>query len=147
MLQRLVLTLLPLVVSFAVASKPGTMYERLRKPSWTPPPIVFPIVWTVLYLSMGYASGIVASSVGLWSLPMLAYAVQLVLNVSWTPVFFGSGAFRTALTILRALIVAVIATTVLFWRTDPGAGALMLPYLGWLGVAHELNRSVVTLNP
>lgn len=146
MLQRLVLTILPLAVSFTFADQPGDMYRRIKKPTWTPPPIAFPIIWTALYLLMGYASSRVAASTGLWSLPLLAYAVQLVLNVSWTPVFFGKGEFARALAILRALVVAVVVTAALFWRVDSVAGVLLLPYIAWLGVAHELNRSIVALN-
>lgn len=147
LLQRLVLTVLPLLVSFTVADKPGEMYQQIKKPAWTPPPLVFPIVWTALYLMMGYASSRVAASAGLLSLPLLVYAVQLVLNVSWTPVFFGKGDFTLALTILRALVAVVVVTAALFWRADVLAGVLLLPYLVWLGVAHELNRSIVALNP
>jgi len=146
-MQSILLSIAPLIVSFAVARQPGPRYDTIRKPEWTPPPIAFPIVWTILYLSMGYASARVAGASSLWSLPMLAYLIQLALNVSWTPVFFGRGEYATALTILRTLIVAVVITTVLFWRVDWIAGALLLPYLGWLGVAHELNRSIVRMNP
>lgn len=147
MLQSIALTTLPLLISFSLSSQPGERYDAIQKPSWTPPPIAFPIVWTTLYLLMGYASARVAGAVGLVSIPMLIYAFQLVLNVSWTPVFFGQGKYAQALTILRALIIAVIATIVVFWQVDATAGALLLPYLAWLAVAHELNRGVVRLNP
>ena len=147
LLQHLILTVLPLLVSFTIADKPGAMYQQIKKPTWTPPPLAFPWIWTVLYLLTGYASSRVASSNGLLSLPLLMYAVQLILNVSWTPVFFGKGDFKLALTILRALVVAAVVTTALFWRADVLAGVLLLPYLIWLGVAHELNRSIVALNP
>lgn len=147
MLQSILLTVLPLLISFSLSSQPDTTYNSIQKPSWTPPPIAFPIVWTTLYLLMGLASARVAESVGLVSIPMLIYAFQLLLNVSWTPVFFGQGKYAQALTILRALIIAVIATIVVFWNVDTIAGALLLPYLVWLGVAHELNRGVVRLNP
>lgn len=147
MWQTPVLTVAPLLLSFAVAQQPGDMYDAIAKPDWTPPPYVFPIVWTFLYLSMGYASARVAGTVGLVSIPLLVYLVQLMLNVSWTPVFFGQGDFTTALTILRALLFAAIATTVMFWNVDTTAGVLFLPYIGWLLVAHELNRGIVRLNP
>ena len=147
MLLPIVLTLFPLLVSFVLAKPPGPRYERLAKPSWTPPPVVFPVVWTVLYLLMGYASARVATTIGLWTVPIAAYAVQLLLNVSWTPVFFGRGDYAAALTILRGLLVAVVWTTIAFWRVDPASGALLLPYIAWLLVAHELNRGVVDLNP
>jgi benzodiazapine receptor len=145
-MQALLLTLAPLLVSFAVSSRPGVEYSSLKKPAWTPPPIVFPIVWTCLYLGMGYASARVASVTGLVSLPILAYVLQIVLNISWTPIFFGRGAYAKALTVLRYLIVVAATTMYLFWQVDRAAGLLFVPYLAWLGVAHELNRAIVSMN-
>jgi tryptophan-rich sensory protein len=118
MLQSIALTVLPLLISFSLSTQPSERYDAINKPSWTPPPIVFPIVWTTLYLLMGLASARVAESVGLVSIPILIYAFQLLLNISWTPVFFGQGKYAQALTILRALIIAVIATIVVFWNVD-----------------------------
>jgi tryptophan-rich sensory protein len=146
MVRSLVLTALPLLISFSLSSGPGERYNAIKKPTWTPPPIVFPLVWTTLYLLMGYASARVAGTAGLLSIPILLYALQLILNISWTPVFFGQGKYRRALTILRVLILAVLATMVVFWQIDTTAGILLLPYLIWLGVAHELNRNIVRLN-
>ena len=147
MIKTIVLTAAPLLMSFALARQPGDAYDSIQKPAWTPPPYVFPIVWTCLYLAMGYASARVAGVAGLFSLPLLVYAVQLALNVSWTPVFFGRGDFSTALTILRGLIIAATATMVLFWNRDTVAGLLFIPYILWLLVAHQLNADIVDLIP
>lgn len=148
MIQSVALTLAPLLTSFAIASQPGAMYETIKKPDWTPPPIAFPIVWTVLYLSMGYASTRVADATGsLWSIPMIVYWIQLALNISWTPVFFGKGKYATALTILRVLLAAVLVTAVLFWQVDTTSGLLLVPYIAWLFVAHALNWWIVDNNP
>jgi len=146
-LQTPALTVAPLLVSFIVASQPNDTYDAIKKPDWTPPSYVFPIVWTILYLSMGYASARVADRVSLMSVPMLLYAIQLALNVSWTPVFFGLGEYAQALTILRVLIAAVLVTIVAFWQVDQVAGLLLIPYLAWLGVAHGLNSGIVAMNP
>jgi benzodiazapine receptor len=146
MLRTIFLTAFPIVVSGIFATKPGISYESIRKPSWTPPPFVFPIVWTILYILMGFASSRVVDIAGFASVPAVLYFVQLVLNLSWTPVFFDRGDFSLALTILRALILTVFATTVAFWRVDTIAGAILVPYIAWLAVAHELNRSIVNSN-
>lgn len=147
MIQTIAVTLAPLFLSFLASSRPGVSYQALSKPSWTPPPLAFPIVWTVLYLLMGYASSRVLRTEGWLSWPVALYVVQLVLNISWTPLFFGQGNYVGALWLLRALVVVVVATAVLFWRADTTAGLLLLPYLAWLMVAHALNQEIVRLNP
>eukprot|EP01032_Pedospumella_encystans_P039032 gene39032-biopygen32561 len=63
-----------IVIVFAAASsgalfKPGVWYENLRKPGWTPPKWAFPVVWSILYVMIGYAGWLVWTTVG-WSLPM-----------------------------------------------------------------------------
>lgn len=146
-LPTILLTGAPLLISFFLSQQPGQLYETITKPSWTPPPIVFPIVWTTLYLAMGYASSRVVERIGLVSIPILLYIIQFVLNIMWTPVFFGQGDFPRALAILRTLMITVVLTTVSFWSVDTVSGSLLLPYIVWLCVAHELNRSIVSLNP
>lgn len=120
-----------------------TTYETLAKPAWAPPSYVFGPVWTVLYGCMGYASYEV------WrqghDVPAL-YWVQLSLNLMWTPIFFGLGSLRGACLVITALLGAVIATTVNFWRVSKLAGALMVPYCVWTGFATALNISIVFLN-
>lgn len=145
-IQSIALTILPLLISFSLSTQPDSRYDTINKPTWTPPPIMFPIVWTTLYILMGYASARIVNTVGLLSFPMMLYTIQLILNISWTPVFFGHGKYGEALTILRVLVIAVLATAVAFWRLDTVAGVLLIPYIAWLSVAHELNRSIVTLN-
>lgn len=122
-------------------------YATLSKPAWNPPAWVFGPVWTVLYILMGLAARRVVLRTGLLTWPMLLFAVQLTLNVAWSPVFFGQKKPRRALLILGALVVAAIATAVAFGRVDRTAGWMLAPYLAWLLLAFSLNRAIVVQNP
>ena len=126
--------------------QPGDWYRGLAKPRWTPPDWLFPVAWTVLYLSMSAAAARVAmlpdtgQALALWS-------VQIALNTLWTPVFFGLRRIGAGLVIIFLLWLAVAATMVAFWQHDAIAGALFVPYLVWVTVAGMLNRSVWHRNP
>src|SRR5690242_18006448 len=80
-----------LAAATGVLFKPGEWYERLRKPSWRPPNWLFAPVWTALYLMIAFAGWLVWRSAGLGvaGLALTFYAIQLLLNAAWTPVFFG----------------------------------------------------------
>jgi tryptophan-rich sensory protein len=126
--------------------EPGAWYRSLDKPAWTPPNIVFPIAWTVLYILMAVAAARVAA------LPdsgqaLAFWALQIALNTLWTPVFFGLRRMRAGLVVLVALWLAVVATAVAFWRLDALAGAMLLPYILWVTIAGALNLSVWRRNP
>jgi tryptophan-rich sensory protein len=126
--------------------EPDAWYRRLDKPRWTPPPVVFPVAWTILYLLMSLAAARVGSLPGSGQAAAF-WAVQIALNTLWTPVFFGLHRIRAAMVVMVSLWLAVAATMAAFWRLDPVAGALMLPYLGWVTLAGALNLSVLRRNP
>lgn len=78
--------------------------------------------------------------------PLGAYAVSLALNFAWTPLFFGSHRVGAALADISALWVTVAASAALFSRVNATAGALLLPYLGWVTFAAALNLRIWQLN-
>lgn len=125
---------------------PGDWYDRLRKPSWTPPNWLFPVAWTTLYLCMAAAGARVAVSEGN-SVAMALWALQIALNGLWTPVFFGLRRMKLGLAVLAALWASVLATTLALWMVDWLAGLLFVPYLAWVSVAGALNLAVIRLNP
>ena len=125
---------------------PGQWYERLRKPSWTPPNWAFPVVWTTLYLFMAYAGARVAVLPGN-GIAMALWSLQIALNGLWTPVFFGLKRMRLGLIVLIGLWIAVAATMIALWSLDRIAGLLFVPYLIWVTTAGALNWSVLRLNP
>ncbi len=125
---------------------PGPWYDRLEKPSWTPPNNLFPVAWTTLYLLMAGAGARVALLPDN-GLAMAFWALQIALNTLWTPVFFGLRKMRAGLAVLAALWLAVAGTLVSLWQVDWVAGAMFVPYLMWVSVAAALNLAVLRLNP
>ncbi len=124
-------------------------FDSLAKPSLYPPPQVFGIAWTALYILMGVAIALVLSARGAWwrGRAANAFLVQLVLNLAWSPVFFGMHQITAALVIIVAMDVAVIVTIWLFWKVRPLAAWLMLPYLAWILFATALNWQFLVANP
>jgi tryptophan-rich sensory protein len=111
--------------------------------------MVFGLVWTALYILMGLSLAMVASARGAeWRLAALAaFALQLVLNLAWSPLFFGGHQIVAALALLVVLDIAVIATMVLFRLVRPVAALLLLPYLAWILFATLLNWQFHVANP
>jgi len=123
-------------------------FDALRKPSFMPPGWAFPVAWTTLYILMGIAVARVIAGEGPRRQSALTlFVLQLLLNLAWSPVFFGLHRARAGLIIIAAMILLVAITTTLFWRICRAAGALMVPYLAWLCFAASLNAAIVRLNP
>ncbi len=127
----------------------GESYAGLYKPLLAPPGWLFPIVWTALYLLMGYASFLVLTAEA--SGPrrrraLTVYGVQLGLNLLWPLFFFRLGWTLFAFVWLLALCAVVLLCRLLFRYIDRRAGDLLLPYLVWLFFAAYLNLGVAILN-
>lgn len=129
--------------------RPGDWYERLKKPTWRPPNRVFAPVWTVLYVMIAVSGWLVWREVGFAgaALPLAVYAIQLVLNAAWTPLFFGLHRPDLGFVAIVLLWLSIVATIVLFTPIHAGAALLLLPYLGWVTFATALNFAVWRLNP
>jgi benzodiazapine receptor len=124
----------------------ATWYAGLARPAIAPPNWVFAPVWTVLYILMAYAAWRVWRTTGLKSIEMLAFGVQLVLNLAWIAIFFGLHQISAALGEIVLLDLAILYTLLLFWRRDGVAGAVLLPYLAWSGFATLLTHAFWKLN-
>lgn len=124
-------------------------FAGLEKPAIYPPPATFGIVWTILYLLMGIALAMVVTARGAAGrgLAIAVFAVQFLLNLAWSPVFFGMQLLVPAFYLLLAIDVAVLLTVVLFHRVRPLAAWLLLPYLAWVLFAAVLNWQFVQANP
>lgn len=132
----------------ATAHSLGSWYEGLHKPAFNPPQWIFGPVWTVLYLLIAVAGWQVWRRRGLTSVPaaLWVYALQLLLNLAWSFLFFGARRIGLALGEVLVLLAVIVLNTVLFWRIDELAGVLLLPYAGWVGFASLLNAAVWRLN-
>lgn len=142
---------IPLAVGGLSALVSGGMsdYAALNRPPLSPPGWVFPIVWTVLYLLMGYASYRIYTSNATAEqkrTALLLYGAQLVLNFLWSPIFFGLEWRLVAFVVLVALWVLVALTLRTFSRIDETAGDLLLPYILWITFAAYLNLGTYLLN-
>ena len=127
----------------------GSWYDALDKPAWTPPGAVFGIVWTVLYLMMAVSAWLVARE-GLERpdvrRALLVYAVQLVLNLGWTALFFAAERPGWAILEIAALFVMVIVTIVTFRPISSTAAWLLVPYTAWVAYASSLTIGIATMN-
>jgi translocator protein len=127
--------------------QPGAWYASLAQPAWAPPDWVFAPVWTVLYFTMGVAVWLVWKERGFTARTALAiYFVQLALNAVWSWIFFGLQRPGLAAIEIVTLWLAIIATIVAFWQIRPLAGALLLPYAGWVTFAAALNMAIWQMN-
>ncbi|MFB9313485.1 TspO/MBR family protein [Nocardioides plantarum] len=127
------------------ASSAGSTYDALDQPSFAPPAWVFGPVWSVLYVLIAIAGWLVWQRVG-WDRSLTAWAVQLVLNAAWTPLFFGADRYGLALVEIVVLLVAVAVTIALFWTRRRTAALLMAPYAAWVAFATALNAAIWHLN-
>ena len=123
-------------------------YKLLEKPALTPPDIVFPIVWTILYALMGIGAARVyltpPSEDRTHSLRL--FYLQLAANFLWSLIFFNLQAFGFAFLWLVFLWVLVLLMTQSFSKVDKPAAWLQIPYLLWLTFAGYLNFMVWMLH-
>ena len=152
---RWALVCVPVVLFLGILS--GTMsgsgadeawFAALRKPMGYPPPAAFGLVWSVLYIMMGVALAIVLAAAGARGrgLAAVVFAIQLIINLAWSPLFFGMHRITGALVDILLLDVAVVATIVLFARIRPSAAWLLAPYLAWILFATYLNWAILQDN-
>ncbi|MBQ7294742.1 MAG: tryptophan-rich sensory protein [Clostridia bacterium] len=123
-------------------------YKMAEKPAFTPPDIVFPIVWTILFLLMGISSArIYLSPVSVHrSRGLLIYVLQLAANFIWSLLFFNLQAYGLAFFWLIFLSVLILLMIIVFSKTDKIAAYLQIPYLLWVSFAGVLNYMVWMLN-
>ena len=125
--------------------QPGSWYDELKKPGFTPPNWVFPVTWTVLYICIAVA-GARAAPLDTTGHAMAIFAVQIAFNTLWTPIFFGLHNTKAGLVIIGVLWLSVVATCWQFWTLDWLAGLLFVPYIVWVSIAFALNFEVWRLN-
>lgn len=150
--KRLLICLaIPLIVGGLATLLSGGMgdFALLNKPPLSPPRWLFPIVWTILYLLMGYASYRVLES----GKPgedvekaLAVYGIQLFLNFLWPVFFFGFRWYWGAFVILLLLLAAIVWNARAFSKLDGTAGDLLIPYILWVSFAAYLNFGVAFLN-
>ncbi len=147
-----IVLLLFISAAFAAAAvgalfAPGAWYVQLAKPVWNPPAWIFAPVWTLLYISIGVSGWLVWRRTGLLAnAAFTAFTVQLLLNATWSWLFFGLHRPALAFADIVLLWVSILVTLLLFWRVTWLAGAMLIPYLAWVSFATLLNWTLWRMN-
>lgn len=124
-------------------------YVTLNKPSFNPPNWLFGPVWTILYILIAIAAYLVwqrRNGGELYKKARAAYIIQLILNFSWSAVFFGMHEVLGALVVIGLLWLSIIAIIYYFSKFNRVAAWLLVPYLLWVSFAGVLNLYIYLLN-
>ena len=125
----------------------GSMdYAMLEQPPLAPPPILFPIAWSILYTLMGISHGILQANRLSDRESESIYYAQLIVNLLWTVIFFVLKLRLAAFLWIILLDILVIVMAIRFYRRDKTAGLLQLPYIVWVLFATYLNLGIYLLN-
>ncbi len=125
------------------------LYSEINTPPLAPPAILFPIVWTILYILMGISAALVYTGEGSAARKRAAlttYGVSLVFNFAWSIIFFNMRAFLFAFVWLILLLFLIIKTIFDYKELRPVAAYLQIPYAAWVTFAGYLNFAIWILN-
>lgn len=144
--------------SLVTSTGPGSWYDEIAKPPFTPPSWIFAPAWITLYTLMGISLYLIWMEIT--SPPfqegkkkkqaqtaLLLFAGQLFLNVLWSFIFFGMQSPLYGLIEIILLWLVIMATMIAFWRIKKTAALLLIPYLLWVTFAATLTYSIFILNP
>ena len=156
-MQKIIKIVLVVLVCVSVGYLSGTVtresittwYPTLVKPVFNPPNWIFAPVWTLLYIMMGIAAGLVWTNEYEQKIVKKAlgfFAIQLGLNALWSYLFFGLHNPLLALIEIVLLWLMIFETYNQFKKIDKVSGFLMIPYLAWVSFATILNASIWWLN-
>lgn len=135
---------------FATQSSVKTWFLTIEKPFFNPPSWLFAPVWTLLYIMMGIAFGLIWSSdfkdKKTVKSAMIIFGIQLALNALWSILFFGFCNPLLAFIEIILLWLFILETIKVFKPIDGLASKLLYPYLAWVSFAAILNGSIWWLN-
>lgn len=121
-------------------------YKNLKKSKFTPPSWIFSVVWPLLYTMMFLALFIVLNTKKYNSHCIYYFAIQFILNIIWSPLFFNYRMIKLAFIDLVLIIYFTYLTYKEFFKINNHAGYLLLPYLFWLCFALFLNTYILINN-
>jgi len=136
------------IAEYSIGPRIDPWYRHIARPQWTPPGWVFSTTWSAFYLALALAAWFIWRCGGIAKnrLPLILFALQLVLCLGWSLLFFGLRSPPLALSDLLLWWVALAATTIHFGRRSKWAGALMAGCLVWVTFVGMLNYAIVRLN-
>jgi translocator protein len=136
-------------IAGGIATDIGPWYAALKKPGWQPPNWAFGPVWTTIF-----TLAVIAAVLG-WRaaqsdqdrmLIIALFALNAVLNILWSVLFFSLRRPDWAMIEVVMLWASILALIVLFWRFSPWSSLLLAPYLLWVSIASYLNLTILRLN-
>lgn len=123
------------------------IYMQISKPILSPPSVVFPIAWSILYVLMGISFGIVYKKRGeFYENAAKTYAFQLMVNFFWSIIFFKLRAFVFAFVWIVLLFVLILRMIYLFYKISKSAAYLQIPYAVWCAFATYLTLAIALMN-
>lgn len=151
----------PYVISILIALAVGGLsalltknsmaeYKNINQPPLAPPMVLFPIVWSILFILMGISSAIIY--INRDTNPreavsgLIIYALQLIVNFFWSIIFFNMSAYLFSFIWLLLLLALIIMMIIQFRKISPAAAYLQIPYMLWVIFAGYLNFMIYLLN-
>lgn len=137
-----------LLTGLATTDSISTWYSTLNKPSFNPPNYLFGPVWSVLYILMGISLYMILQTPksDMRTKSIVVFAIQLILNLSWSFIFFNAQSPLAALITIVILWIAILMMMIYFHQLSPKASYLQIPYLLWVSFATVLNAAIWYLN-
>lgn len=123
-----------------------TNYQTLIKPKLAPPGIIFPIVWTILYILIGLSYYLYKKNAKKNITEEIIYYIQLFINITWPIIFFTLNLRFLALIWVLILTILVYTLITLFIQKNKISAYLLIPYLIWCIFATYLNTGFFLLN-
>ena len=137
-------------ISALLTRESMNIYAELNTPPFAPPSILFPIVWSILYVLMGVSAAMIYMSKNATKLEredaLYLYGISLVINFSWSIIFFRFRTFLLAFFWLILLLFLVAKTIAAYKKINKTAAYLQIPYALWVTFAGYLNFSIWYLN-
>ena len=121
-------------------------YSTLVKPGFNPPDYIFPTIWIILYVSMAFAVWLIWINPKKTEKIIYIYFIHLLVNASWSVVFFALHQIFLALVVIVIILLLVLWLIKLYYPINKLSSFLMTPYLVWLVFAFVLNLNILLLN-
>lgn len=138
-----------LVGGLLTISSVRTWYPGLAKPAFNPPNWLFGPVWSILFIAIGIAAyriWIKRTQIAHFPRTIAIYAIQLILNLCWSYLFFYHHLLGAALFEIVALLIAILVNGLIFYKIDKIAGLIFIPYFLWVSFATLLTYNIYILN-
>lgn len=147
LIKNILIAAIAAIVGSIFSRNASELLDSLNTPPIIPPPWVFAVVWSILYILMAISAYLIDTSDSAdKNAAFTVYGIQLVLNVVWTFLFFELEAFWAAFICIILLWISIIAMIIMFTKIKPIAGYLQIPYLLWVTFASVINIFIAIMN-